>query len=711
MASKGKEKAVGEFPPPVPDDLFPQLADAISQLVWVCDPTGYVTWYNKRWYEFTGLEFEHLRGRRWQQLLEPDMLPQVTARWEHSIVTGAPFEMVFNMRGRDGLFYPFLVRGNAARNKEGEVQHWFGTCTDVSVQQSNEERLRHKNERLHLISAAAAEVLGCDDPSEMVNRLFDTVAEHLKLDTYFNFMVNDDGSALYLDAARGVSDEDKAALKRLEYGQAVCGCVAELKEAMIVNSVQQSIDPRTELIRSYGIRAYACNPLMAGDRLLGTLSFGSRRRDRFSEEELDFLRTVCHYVAIGKERYRVEKELRDALQQAQAANTAKSEFLANMSHEIRTPMNAVVGLSNLLQVNDLPSPKQREFIRTLQLSSQHLMGLINDLLDITKLETREVKLDEGEFRLGQILNEVVSIQQVRAKEKGVLLLLQHDERRSDRFTGDPMRLKQVLMNLIGNAIKFTHAGHVAVTSSYAPSDTPGNLVCHIDVTDTGIGIAAEHLDNIFNKFTQADSSITRKYGGTGLGLSICKTLVELMGGTISVQSAPGKGSRFSIELPLKPVQAHTFPELVKPAPVPEPEPTPASASQDPVQILLVEDYWANVLVATSILDNLGYQYEVAENGIEAVRKYTSGQFHAVLMDVQMPDMDGIAATHAIRDLEQKEGRGHCPIIGMTAHALKGDRERCLAAGMDDYISKPFQPIELEEKLRHYCNERLQVATA
>ncbi len=231
------------------------------------------------------------------------------------------------------------------------------------------------------------------------------------------------------------------------------------------------------------------------------------------------------------------------------------------------------------------------------------------------------------------------------------------------------------------------------------------------MTDTGIGIAAEHLDNIFNKFTQADSSITRKYGGTGLGLSICKTLVELMGGTISVQSAPGKGSRFSIELPLKPVQAHTFPELVKPAPVPEPEPTPASASQDPVQILLVEDYWANVLVATSILDNLGYQYEVAENGIEAVRKYTSGQFHAVLMDVQMPDMDGIAATHAIRDLEQKEGRGHCPIIGMTAHALKGDRERCLAAGMDDYISKPFQPIELEEKLRHYCNERLQVATA
>ena len=712
MAGKSNDQpAAKSFPPAMPQDLFPLLADSITQLVWVSDGSGYVTWFNKRWYDFTGLEFDQLRGRRWQDLLESDIQPQVSARLEHSLLTGAPFEMAFSLRGADGAYHPFLVRGNAVRGADGKVAHWCGTCTDITTNHSNEERLRHKNERLHLLSLAASEVLGCDDPNEMVNRLFDTVADHLKLDVYFNFMVTDDGSELYLDAARGVTDEDRVNLKRLEFGQAVCGCVAELKEAMIVTSVQQSQDPRTELIRGYGIRAYACNPLMAGDRLLGTLSFGSRRRDRFSDEELEFLRTVCHYVAIAKERFRVEKELRGALEQAQSANIAKSEFLANMSHEIRTPMNAVVGLSNLLQAHDLPVAKQQEFIRTLQLSSQHLLQLINDLLDITKLETREMKLDEGEFSLGQMLTEVVSIQQVRAKEKGVLLLLQYDDRGSDRFIGDPMRLKQVLINLIGNAIKFTHAGHVAVTCNLMPPTPEGESICHLDVTDTGIGIAPEHLGTIFNKFTQADTSITRKYGGTGLGLSITKTLVDLMNGTISVQSTPGKGSRFSLELPFKIVGGAAAAAVS--APIEYTKPTLVTdtkqPSGEPIKILLVEDYWANVLVATSILDNLGFQYEVAENGLEAVRRYTEGRFDAVLMDVQMPDMDGIAATHAIRDLEKREARRHTPIIGMTAHALKGDRERCLASGMDDYISKPFQPSELEEKLRYYCAAEAAVA--
>ena len=707
MAGRDIEPSAARvYPEALPDDLFPQLANALPQLVWVSDATGYVTWYNQRWYEFTGLDFDRLRGRRWQQLVEPNILPQVTARWEHAVATAAPFEMVFSMRGADRQFHPFLVRGEAIRDENGQLVHWFGTCTDVSTQHGNEERLRQKNERLHLLSVAAAEVLGCEEPDQMVNRLFDAVADHLQLDTYFNFMVNEQGDALYLDACRGVSEEDRAQLRRLEFGQAVCGCVAELKEAMIVTSVQQSQDPRTDLIRSYGIRAYACNPLMAGDRLLGTLSFGSRRRDRFTEDELEFLHTISHYVAIAKERFRIEKDLRTALENTQAANIAKSEFLANMSHEIRTPMNAVVGLSNLLQTKDLPPAKQQEFLRTLQLSSQHLLGLINDLLDITKLETREMKLEEGEFSLGQVLTEVVNIQQVRAKEKGILLLQQYDDRDDDRFLGDPMRMKQVLMNLLGNAIKFTHAGHVAVTASCSPSEKPGEYHCHIDITDTGIGIAPEHLGNIFNKFTQADTSITRKYGGTGLGLSICKTLVELMGGSISVQSTPGKGSRFSLELPMKRFAATP---VEKPRPSAEVVELKPAVTGRPVQILLVEDYWANVLVATSILDNMEYRYEVAENGIEAVRKFTSGKFDAVLMDVQMPDMDGIAATHAIRDLEQKEGRGHIPIIGMTAHALKGDRERCLAAGMDDYISKPFQPAELEEKLRHYCAQQAAVA--
>ena len=690
-------------PPEPPRELFALLADFVPQLVWISDPTGYVTWYNQRWYDYTGLTYEESKGRRWQKNVEPELLPEVIRRWEHCLVTGEPFEMVIPFRGAHGIFQPFLVRGLPMRDAAGATTQWFGTCTDVADQHPSEERLRRRNERLHMLSRAAAHVLTEEDQDHMVRILFDQVAEHLQLDVYFNFMVDELSDVLLLDSATGITDAQREGLQRLEFGQSVCGCVAQHKEPMIITSVQTLTDERTALIRSLGIRAYACNPLMAGDRLIGTLSFASRTRDHFSEEDLEFLRTICHYVAIAKERLRVEKELRYALDRSEAASIAKSEFLANMSHEIRTPMNAVVGLANLLQMDDLPLAKQREFLRTLQVSSQHLLQLINDLLDISKLETHQVELEQIPFFMGDIIQEVVSVQAVRAKEKGLALLVQHASENGDGFVGDPSRLRQVLMNLVNNAIKFTEQGNVIISITYGTSAVDGMANAYIDVTDTGIGIAPKHSATIFNKFTQADSSITRKYGGMGLGLSICRTLVELMDGSISLASTPDKGSCFSLVVPLR---LQRQPGAKLPLDQARPGEKPVDSK---VHILLVEDYWANVLVATAILDNLGYQYEIAENGIEAVKKYTGGHFDAVLMDVQMPDMDGIAATQAIRAWEEKHGATHTPIIGMTAHALKGDRERCLAAGMDDYISKPFQPIELEQKLKQYCLGSQQAA--
>ncbi len=685
-----------------PRELFALLADFVPQLVWIADPTGYVTWYNQRWHEYTGLTFDESKGRRWQKIVEPAALKEMIPRWEHCIRTGEGFEMVAPFADARGEYSPFLVRGVAMRDNSGAITHWFGTCTDVAEQHSSEDRLRRRNERLHLLSKAAAHVLTAEDQDHVVRTLFDQVSEHLNLDVYFNFMLNREGDALALDSSCGITDEQRAGLQRLEFGQAVCGCVAQKREAMVVTEVQQSLDPRTELIRSLGIRAYACNPLMVGDRLIGTLSFASRSHDRFNDDDLEFLRTICHYVAIAKERMRVEQELREALDRSEAASIAKSEFLANMSHEIRTPMNAVVGLANLMQTDDLPLAKQREFLRTLQLSSQHLLQLINDLLDISKLETQQVELEQTPFFMNDVVNDVVNIQEMHAKEKSIALVVQHADENGDGFVGDPSRIRQVLMNLVGNAIKFTSQGNVIISVTYGASAVAGMATAYIDITDTGIGIAPEHTATIFNKFTQADSSITRKFGGTGLGLSICKTLVELMDGTISVTSAPGKGSCFSLVLPLS-LQGHASSK-----PVVERVPSTEAAPKSKVQILLVEDYWANVLVATAILDNLGYQYEIAENGHEAVKKYTAGHFNAVLMDVQMPEMDGIAATQAIREWEKNEGGGrHTPIIGMTAHALKGDRERCLTAGMDDYLSKPFQPSDLEKKLRTYCKQQTQ----
>ncbi|MFT3998027.1 MAG: PAS domain S-box protein [Asticcacaulis sp.] len=371
---------------------------------------------------------------------------------------------------------------------------------------------------------------------------------------------------------------------------------------------------------------------------------------------------------------------------AEVANIAKTEFLANMSHEIRTPMNAIVGLSNLLSLTQPLTPKQKQFVATLQTSADSMMALINDLLDISKIEARSVELEAIPFNLTTIVHEVASMMAVRVREKG-LRFTGHGECVENRtFLGDPMRIRQIIANLCSNAIKFTDAGRVHVAITCQPHHLPDTETVCIAVSDTGVGIPSDKLESIFQKFTQADTSITRRFGGTGLGLAITRTLTEVMGGTIGVTSEPGKGSVFTVCLPLRLSDQQSLP------------PVPLAADSDMVPpqamrptVLVVEDYEPNVLVASAFLDEFGYAVDTAENGLEAFEKVTSVDYAAVLMDVQMHGMNGLDATQNIRAYEAQHNRPRVPIIGMTAHALAGDRERCLAAGMDDYVPKPFNP--------------------
>jgi len=387
-------------------------------------------------------------------------------------------------------------------------------------------------------------------------------------------------------------------------------------------------------------------------------------------------------------------EARDA---AETANLAKSEFLANMSHEIRTPMNAVIGLANILSTSQPLTIRQEDYIHTLQTSADSLLELINDLLDISKIEARTLELEQVPFSIQYVLDKVIGMMVMRAREKNLTLNIETSDLPHDVFIGDPARLRQILLNLCSNAIKFTENGGVDIHVSSYPSDK--EMVDHVvmTVTDTGIGIAPEKLKMIFAKFVQADSSISRKYGGTGLGLAITKTLTEIMEGTIDVESTIGKGSRFTISLPL--TRSNDIPvnlPKIEESPVLQ----PSTAITRP-RVLLVEDYLPNVLVATTFLDQFGYSFDVANNGFEALDKVKSTSYVAVLMDVQMQGMDGFEATRQIRIYQQAGNLPHIPIIGMTAHALAGDRERCIAAGMDDYISKPFIPDELKSKIARF----------
>ncbi len=398
---------------------------------------------------------------------------------------------------------------------------------------------------------------------------------------------------------------------------------------------------------------------------------------------------IAHDVTRQKE---MERTLIEARETAEAANIAKSEFLANMSHEIRTPMNAVIGLSAILARSSPLTPKQKEFINTLQLSADSLLALINDLLDISKIEARSIELEQTPFSITQLVAEVISMMAMRTKEKGLTLeSVNHCACAEKRlFIGDPARLRQILLNLCSNAIKFTEKGGVSISVLCKPTDREDIEEVSLCIKDTGIGIASNQLSNIFEKFIQADSSINRKYGGTGLGLAITKTLTEIMGGTIKVESVLGKGSTFTAVLPLQ----TAISDKLNPAIglLGDRHITPRDTLMS--HVLLVEDYAPNVLVAGTCLEQFGYTYDVATNGADAIEKIKQRDYLVVLMDVQMPDMNGFQATQSIRQYEKQKNKKRLTIIGLTAHALTGDRERCIGAGMDDYIAKPFNPNEL-----------------
>lgn len=399
-----------------------------------------------------------------------------------------------------------------------------------------------------------------------------------------------------------------------------------------------------------------------------------------------------------KEATHFIEEIKVAKETAEAGNRAKSEFLANMSHEIRTPLNAVIGLGHILGMSSPLTDKQREMIKVLRTSGESLLALINDLLDFAKIEDGSIALEQSEFNLVELVQKIFSMMALQAKEKNLQLLF-YSTLRAERYVGDPLRIQQIITNLMSNALKFTEKGYVKVAVEEQSLDAKGIAEVKICVIDSGIGIAPGMVKHIFHKFTQADASTTRKYGGTGLGLSICQGLAACMQGTITVESELGRGSVFTVVLPLQRVMRTAA--SVEREEVAEP---PVQLPVSRKSVLLVEDYPANVLVAVSILEEFGYQCHVAGSGVEALSQFQRRRYALILMDIQIPTMDGIETTRRIRALEAQQQQTPTPIIAMTAFAMAGDRERCLKAGMNEYISKPFSPEELGQKIRELVSE-------
>ncbi|AKB18132.1 PAS domain-containing protein [Methanosarcina sp. WWM596] len=563
----------------------------------------------------------------------------------------------------DGTVRHFSVKGHAYRNPEGKLVRVIGTTMDVTDRKIAEDALRKSESNLSRAQAIAhlgnyswnirtgevswseelKSIWGCrpdEEPSfeEVISR------------------VHPDDLDLFLEAARLMREENRPF--NLEY------------RIIRPDGSMRCLHDQGEITLDK-----AGNPI----RMFGTT--------------LDITK-----------RKRMEEQFRSAKEAAEAANRAKGEFLANVSHEIRTPMNAVLGMLELL-LDTSPNDEQREYLQLAHISAESLLSIINDVLDFSRIEQNKMEVEQVEFDLKSLISHFINLLSGKANSRGIKLVSSLEDGLPSTFIGDPIRLKQVLFNLIGNAIKFTKEGEIILSVEICESGESGlneELTLLFKVKDTGIGIPPENLCKIFDAFIQADASVTREYGGTGLGLAISSQLVELMGGRIWVESEVGKGSTFYFTVKVKrganaenSEQKNSLPEE-KLLPYPENKEQDGNgiSSGKSLNILLVEDHLINQKLILCLLEKKGHKLTLVTNGRDALDALSRRNFDAVLMDVQMPGMDGLEATRKIRDPSSRVRLHNIPIIAFTARALKEDEEKCIEAGMNYYVSKPLNREKL-----------------
>jgi PAS domain S-box-containing protein len=635
--------------------LQSRALEAAANAIVLTDQKGLVIWLNRAFTALTGYSLDEVYGKTLSFLKSGEHNESFYGNLWETILSGEIWEDETLNRKKDGGLYTEQQMITPVRNEDGEITHFIAVKQDISDRKKAESALRDSESRIRNILDTAVDGIITADDQGMIQS-FNPAAEKLF----------------------GYSSEE----------------VTGLNVTTLMPSPYREKHP-----------TYMSNYLKTGKRkMIGKdQETVARRKDgtifpidlSVSEMRLGRQRLFTGIIRDITQRKEFEKNILVAKAAAEKANQAKSEFLANMSHEIRTPMNSIMGFTEILLDEDF-SAEQREALETIKKSSDRLLDLINEILDLSKIETDSMELEKIPFDLKDLVLDVCQLIRPVVGEKPIEIRCAIEDGPWDVVTGDPTRIRQVLLNLLGNAVKFTEKGEV-LTSVRLLEELDDHILAEIAVSDTGVGIPAEKQETVFAAFSQADGSTTRKYGGTGLGLTISQRLIRLMEGQITLESREGMGSTFSFKIRLEKGKIPHLSDL----PHPEAVLHAPTGELKSLKILLAEDDTANQKLAILVLEKMGHRVDLAINGVRALEMGKAHRYDIILMDIQMPEMGGIEATEKLRQAEVRT-----PIVAMTASVMYGDRERFVEAGMDDYVAKPIKREVLRGTLKRHAVSKL-----
>ena len=693
------------------EEVLRALANTIPQLAWMAEPDGAIVWFNERWYEYTGTTPEGAAGWGWQGTVDPDVLPAMQEHWASSLRTGEPFEMEYPIRGADGQYRWFLTRVNAVRDRRGKVVRWFGTNTDVDQVKRAEQALREESKVLELLNSTGSALASTRDLRSLLQVATDAASgiAGARFAAFFYHGKEGEGPKFSLYTVSGGSANEFQSFGE-PHATALFG--AGFRGAGLVRSTDIGSDGRDgPALPQFGmlsgqpvVKSYLSVPVTAASgEAIGTMFFGHPEPGVFTERTERIVRGIAAQAAVALDNTRLyeaaqqaaeERKVlleseREARAEAERSSQMKDEFLATLSHELRTPLSAILGWAQVLRRGGKDEADRQRGLQTIERNARAQAQLIEDLLDMSRITSGKVLLDIQNLSPAGFLDAAIETVRPAADAKNIRLE-KHYDADPGTIAGDPARLQQVVWNLLSNAIKFTpRDGQVTVELARR-----GDSVV-ITVRDTGAGIKPEFITHVFERFRQADASMTRRHGGLGLGLSIVKHLIEQHGGTVRAESAgEGLGSSFSIELPLSKAAPPTRRSRAGLVGAPSPA-TPELTLRDlgGVSVLVVDDDRDARELIARILTDCHARVRIAASAREAFDALRADLPDLLISDLGMPEVDGFELLSWVRSLGRDRG-GLLPAVALTAFARSEDRLRALEAGFNSHISKPVEPSEL-----------------